>query len=226
MSVRPELAVPARLDTTARRRPPVRGLARWLLANRVQPTGPEHSEEHAEPQAWWKVMCLTGVDYFSTLGYLPAIAVVAAGALSPVATLLGLSGFETGVSMMPLVAAEGADPGQRLDSRVRNTRRLLTTARPISATLSGCAASRWTGTGSCGPAAGRAERHRGRPAGPAGHDRGTTALLYFESAEGSPVVHLLRYLLLGRGDTAPVVREIVRQVEPRPDRRPSIHVGG
>lgn len=69
-------------------------LGRWL---RHSPGG-EHGKAH--PQwPWYQVLWLTGVDYFSTLGYQPGLALLAAGALAPLAT-----------SVLVLVTLAGALP--------------------------------------------------------------------------------------------------------------------
>lgn len=75
--------------------PPSGRLRSWMLEGLSDMgKGGGHTGPHAQPepphqgQSWYRVMCLTGVDYFSTLGYQPGIAALAAGLLSPVATIV------------------------------------------------------------------------------------------------------------------------------------------
>jgi hypothetical protein len=49
---------------------------------------------------------------------------------------------------------------------------------------------------------------------------------YFHWGSKNPMAYLFDYVAFGRGDTAPVTREVLRQAEPNEEKRPSIHVGG
>ncbi|MFF8972562.1 amino acid transporter [Streptomyces sp. NPDC014995] len=76
--------------------PPPSRLRAWMLEglSDMGKDGGHHGPHAAEPEQvhqgrpWYRVMCLTGVDYFSTLGYQPGIAALAAGLLSPIATIV------------------------------------------------------------------------------------------------------------------------------------------
>lgn len=92
--------IPSPIPTLPVRRtaPPRSPLGRWFF--RGGPLDEEHGQHRSYP--WYMVLWLTGVDYFSTLGYQPGIALIAAGALSPLATAILIA--VTLVGALPIYA--------------------------------------------------------------------------------------------------------------------------
>ena len=112
--------------------------------------------------------------------------------------------------------ARGPQPGRRRAAAC-SSRWCRATLR-TSARTSTCAASRWAGTTSCAARARRCPTPSRPCCSTSATASSTMPQAYFGWTEGNPIAYVLRYLILGEGDTAPVTREILRRAIKNPRR--------
>lgn len=55
-------------------------------------------------------------------------------------------------------------------------------------------------------------------------ETGVVPEIYFQWNEGNPISNMFRFLITGTGEVAPVTREVLREAEHDPKRRPHVHV--
>jgi hypothetical protein len=158
--------------------------------------------------------------------------------------VLGLSGFETGVTVMPFIQGSKQHP-HHLPGRIRNTNKMLTSAAVIMSFF--LITSSWV-TILLIPASAFSNilKVKGVKVGDyrilrvksGSVPNAIAALLlyirdqtskiphaYFDWGEGSPLEYLLRFILFGEGDIPVITHEVLRKAETDPHSRPVIHIG-
>ena len=192
-----------------------------------------HQKGGRREHPWWQVMSLTGVGYFSTLGCQPGIAALAAGALSPVATLLLVPLTLLGAVPVYRFVARGSPHGEGATATLEHLLGWWTGELFVLARL-GFVATDFVVTMTPSAAA-----HPGEnlPAGPLakGHEVGVTLLLPappggvflrgFREAVGLAVLPAAVYLLLNAVVVGVWLAEGVRRPEPLGDWRRSLWAG-
>ena len=56
------------------------------------------------------------------------------------------------------------------------------------------------------------------------NETGVVPTIYFEWTEGNPILNMMKFLFVGKGEVAPVTREVLREAEKDLKRRPAVHV--
>jgi len=152
--------------------------------------------EHETGHSWCQVVCLTGVDYFSTIGCQPAIAFRAyelrATGVTFDATAARFLQAAAKAGVVNIIANEPDERDRQEYLDIGHQVLTVSSTAVANGIAAICLAVR--------------------------DQFGLVPHVYFDWTEGSPLVHFLRFILWGSG-------EVLRRAEPDRSRRPHVHVG-